>query len=136
MLNQTKNLSWLKRQQQQIYDEGYLLDCWIGRYTPGGTAKGTHHYFDGEGMLHAGEFRAGNFTYRNKWVRTEGWLKNTEAGEELHWGVMNSVKGSPDKPMNDVANTDVIGHGGKAVLQHVGIDRLDHVLVGLLLQGT
>jgi carotenoid cleavage dioxygenase len=78
--------------------------------------KGTHHYFDGEGMLHAGEFRGGKFTYRNKWVRTEGWLKNTAAGEELHWGVMNSVKGSEDKPMNDVANTDVIGHGGKAVL--------------------
>ena len=78
--------------------------------------KGTHHYFDGEGMLHAGEFRAGKFTYRNRWVRTEGWLRNTEAGEELYWGVMNSVKDSPDRPMNDVANTDVIGHGGRAVL--------------------
>ncbi len=78
--------------------------------------RGTHHYFDGEGMLHAGEFRAGRFTYRNKWIRTEGWLRNTEAGKELYWGVMNSVKDSPDRPMNNVANTDVIGHGGKAVL--------------------
>jgi len=28
--------------------------------------KGSYHYFDGDGMLHAGEFRAGKFTYRNK----------------------------------------------------------------------
>lgn len=78
--------------------------------------KGAYHCFDGDGMLHAGEFRAGKFTYRNKWVRTEGWLKNDEAGEETYWGVMNSVKDSADRPMNDVANTDVIGHGGNAVV--------------------
>ncbi|MEC8427525.1 MAG: carotenoid oxygenase family protein, partial [Pseudomonadota bacterium] len=38
-----------------------------------------------------------------------------EAGEELYWGVMNSNKDSDNKPMNNAANTDVIGHGGKAV---------------------
>jgi carotenoid cleavage dioxygenase len=77
--------------------------------------KGMHHAFDGDGMLHQGEFRNGTFTYRNKWTRTEGWMKNDAAGEETHWGVMVSVKDSEDKPMNDVSNTDVIGHAGKAV---------------------
>jgi carotenoid cleavage dioxygenase len=77
--------------------------------------KGSHHYFDGEGMIHSGVFRNGKFTYRNKWLRTEGWKKNDAAGEELHWGVMNSHKDSQSKPMNNAANTDVIGHGGKAV---------------------
>ncbi len=77
--------------------------------------KGAHHYFDGEGMIHSGLFRDGKFTYRNKWVRTDGFKKNEEAGEELYWGVMNSNKDSDSKPMNNAANTDVIGHGGKAV---------------------
>jgi len=77
--------------------------------------KGNFHIFDGDGMLHAAEFRGGKVTYRNKWIRTQGWLRNDEAGQETFWGVMNSVKGRPDKPMNDVANTDVIGHGGNAV---------------------
>ena len=78
--------------------------------------KGSHHYFDGEGMIHSGVFRNGSFSYRNRWIRTEGWLKNDAAGEELYWGVMNSVKDAIDRPMNDAANTDVIGHGGKAVV--------------------
>ena len=77
--------------------------------------KGNFHLFDGDGMLHAAEFRNGRVTYRNKWIRTEGWRRNDETGSENFWGVMNSVKSRPDKPMNDVANTDVIGHGGNAV---------------------
>ena len=77
--------------------------------------KGVHHYFDGDGMLHGGEFREGKFTYRNKWIRTDGWRANDDRGEESFWGVMVSVKDSSDRPMNDVSNTDVIGHGGKAV---------------------
>ncbi len=78
--------------------------------------KGMHHMFDGDGMIHAGEFRNGRFTYRNRYVRTEAWQKNDAAGEETHWGVMASVKDSTVKPMADVANTDVIGHGGYAVV--------------------
>ncbi|MCV6626550.1 MAG: carotenoid oxygenase family protein [Cellvibrionaceae bacterium] len=77
--------------------------------------KGAHHYFDGEGMIHSGQFKNGKFIYRNKYVRTEGWKNNDEAGEELYWGVMNSNKDSRERPMNNAANTDVIGHAGKAV---------------------
>ena len=77
--------------------------------------KYAFHIFDGDGMLHAAEFRAGRVTYRNKWVRTEDFLENEERGSEGYWGVMNSVKGNPEKPMRDAANTDVIGHGGNAV---------------------
>ncbi len=77
--------------------------------------KGAYHYFDGDGMLHAAVFRAGQLTYRSRWIRTEGWLENEAAGRETHWGVMATVKGNPKKPMSNVANTDVIGHGGNAV---------------------
>lgn len=77
--------------------------------------KGAYHAFDGDGMIHAAHFKDGKVVYRNKWVRTEGWLKNDAAGEETHWGVMQTLKGREDMPMADVANTDVIGHAGKAV---------------------
>lgn len=77
--------------------------------------KGAYHPFDGDGMIHAAHFKDGKLTYRNKWVRTEGWLKNDAAGEESHWGIMTSLKGRDDMPMADAANTDVIGHAGKAV---------------------
>lgn len=78
--------------------------------------KGIHHYFDGDGMIHAACFQDGRVTYRNKWVRTEGWLENDRQGEETYWGVMATVKDSRDRPMNDVANTDVIGHAGSALV--------------------
>ncbi len=77
--------------------------------------RSTFHIFDGDGMLHGAEFRNGTVTYRNRWVRTDGFLRNDQRGSEGYWGVMNSVKCNPDKPMNDVSNTDVIGHGGNAV---------------------
>jgi DNA N-6-adenine-methyltransferase (Dam) len=35
----------LKRKIVTIEQEGYLTDCWIARYTPGGTAKGGHGYY-------------------------------------------------------------------------------------------
>lgn len=77
--------------------------------------KGMYHPFDGDGMMHAAYFREGKLTYRNKWVRTEGWKKNDAQGEETHWGIHSTLKGRSDMPMNDTANTDVIGHGGKAL---------------------
>lgn len=40
-----KSPSLLKRKINQMEREGYLLDCWIAAYTPGGTAKGEHTYY-------------------------------------------------------------------------------------------
>lgn len=77
--------------------------------------KGTYHPFDGDGMIHSAHFKDGKVTYRNKWVRTAGWLENEKQGAETHWGIMSTLKGREDMPMADVANTDVIGHAGKAV---------------------
>jgi len=77
--------------------------------------KGMYHIFDGDGMLHSGLFRDGKFTYRNKYVETADLQAKKAAGEEIYWGVTSSVKGSPDKPMADAANTDVIGFAGNAV---------------------
>lgn len=39
------NISALKRSIAQIEQEGYITDCWIARYRPGGTARGEESYF-------------------------------------------------------------------------------------------
>ncbi len=77
--------------------------------------QGAYHPFDGDGMLHAAEFRDGTVTYRNKWVRTQGWLDDDAAGRETHWGVRQTLKGRTDMVLADAANTDVLGHAGYAV---------------------
>ena len=33
---------------------------------------GMYHWFDGDGMIHAAEFREGQVFYRNRWIRTKG----------------------------------------------------------------
>lgn len=77
--------------------------------------KGSYHIFDGDGMIHAGLFHNGRFTYRNKYVQTADLEKKKAAGEDLFWSVTTSVKDSSDKPMADAANTDIIGFAGNAV---------------------
>jgi carotenoid cleavage dioxygenase len=77
--------------------------------------QGAYHPFDGDGMLHSAEFRDGTVTYRNKWVRTQGWLEDDAAGRETHWGVRQTLKGRTDMVLADAANTDVLGHAGYAV---------------------
>ena len=53
------------------------------RYTP----TSHYHWFDGDGMLHALHLENGKATYRNRWVRTDGFRQELEAGETLYDGV-------------------------------------------------
>lgn len=89
----------------------YLRNGPNARYKPGGR----YHWFDGDGMLHAAHFDRGRVTYRNKWVRTEGFNAEEKAGRSQYFGVFDTQKNRRDKPMKDTANTDVIGHAGVAV---------------------
>ena len=41
---------------------------------------GVYHPFDGDGMIHAMSFRDGEAQYRNRFVRTKGFLAEQEAG--------------------------------------------------------
>ena len=75
--------------------------------------KGLHHWFDGDGMIHAIHFEDGKARYRNRFVRTADF----EA----------EVKGTLDKPgifspasqthsptvYKDTANTDIVMHNGE-----------------------
>jgi len=77
--------------------------------------NGRYHPFDGDGMVHAAEFRDGRLTVRNRWVRTEAFEREQQAGAATHWGIRETLVGRDDKPLKDSANTDLIGHAGKVL---------------------
>lgn len=77
--------------------------------------NGSHHVFDGDGMVHAAHFDRGKVTYKNKWVRTAGWLEENKVGHSLHGGIMSTRLGHDGASLKDTANTDIIGHAGHAV---------------------
>ena len=77
--------------------------------------NGRYHPFDGDGMVHAAEFRGGRLTVRNRWVRTDAWETENAAGAATHWGIRDSMVGRSDKPMRDAANTDLVAHHGKVL---------------------
>src|SRR6185503_17182655 len=56
-----------------------------------------YHPFDGDGMLHAIRFRGGQAEYRNRFVRTAGFVAEQDAGHALCSGIL----GGPDASLRD-----------------------------------
>lgn len=83
--------------------------------------RGRYHWFDGDGMVHAVEFRQGRATYRNRWIRTVGFDAERAAGRALWAGLME--RPDPTVPhgsgsdgfLKDTANTDILFHRGYAL---------------------
>lgn len=80
-----------------------------------------YHWFDGDGMIHAIEFRDGKATYRNRWINTDGFLAEQKAQHSIWPGLMD--KPDPTVPrgagsdgwLKDTANTDLVFHNGRAL---------------------
>ncbi len=74
---------------------------------------GMHHWFDGDGMMHAVYLENGIAEYRNRYVRSSDFLAD-EQGRCPVGGVMEraTTERSP-KVYKDTANTDVILHNGQ-----------------------
>lgn len=78
-----------------------------------------HHPFDGDGMISRISFRDGRAHFRNRFVRTEGYLAEQKAGKILHRGVFGTQKAGGwlanifDFQLKNIANTNVIYWGGK-----------------------
>ncbi len=68
-----------------------------------------YHWFDGDGMIHAVEISDGRASYSNRFIQTEGYLKEKEARKSLYGGL---IAGPPFK---NVANISVISHHGKTL---------------------
>lgn len=82
-------------------------------------AIGNYHPFDGDGMLHSVSFKDGKVEYRNRFVRTEGFEAEQEAGGALWRGIANGIKPDSKKGwgaqgyIKDSSSTDVVIHAGK-----------------------
>ena len=108
-----------------------------------------HHPFDGDGMVCAIAFNQGRAHFRNRFVRTEGFLAEQKAGKLLYRGVFGTQKpggwlaNAFDFQLKNIANTNIIYWGGKLLalweaaephrldpktLETLGKDYLDGVL--------
>jgi carotenoid cleavage dioxygenase len=70
---------------------------------------GTYHWFDGDGMLHGTQLRDGRATYRNRWIRTEGFEKEHAAGKAIWGGRFEMPQlDNPDGPFKNTGNAAVV----------------------------
>ncbi len=107
------------------------------------------HPFDGDGLICAITFNHGKAYFRNKFVRTKGFVEEQKAGKPLYRGVFGTEKPGGffnnifDLKLKNIANTNVIYWGGKLLalweaaepyrlnpdtLETMGIDYLDGIL--------
>ncbi|MGD0191000.1 MAG: carotenoid oxygenase family protein [Rhizomicrobium sp.] len=74
-----------------------------------------HHWFLGDGMLHAFRLRDGRASYSNRYVRTPKWDAEHRAGRALFGSWGNPMTTDPDFIGKDsgVANTNVVWHANR-----------------------
>ncbi|MEO1350015.1 MAG: carotenoid oxygenase family protein [Cyanobacteria bacterium J06635_15] len=126
--------------------QGTLFRNGAGRLDVNGQKIG--HPFDGDGMVCAITFNQGRAHFKNRYVRTEGYLKEQAAGKILYRGFGTQKPGGWianifDTNFKNAANTNVIYWGGKLwtmweggqphqlvpeTLETVGTDDLDGLL--------
>lgn len=108
-----------------------------------------HHPFDGDGMVCAITFGRDRVHFRNRFVRTEGYLAEQEARKISYRGVFGTQKSGGwlnnvfDFRLKNIANTNVIYWGDKLLalweaaephrldpysLETIGLDYLDGIL--------
>ncbi len=76
---------------------------------------GLHHWLDGDGMLHCVEISNGKASYRNRYIRTDGFKVEQTQGKAIWPGLLNLPRF--DTPyglmMKNTANTSCVFHAGK-----------------------
>ncbi|MDJ0343519.1 carotenoid oxygenase family protein [Streptomyces sp. H10-C2] len=81
-----------------------------------------YHPFDGDGMIHVVGFRDGKAFYRNRFVRTDGFTAEQEAGKALWAGIaerpalsLRADGWGARTRMKDASSTDIVVHAGQAL---------------------
>jgi carotenoid cleavage dioxygenase len=81
-----------------------------------------YHPFDGDGMVHVVGFRDGKAFYRNRFVRTDGFMAEQEAGQSLWAGLAERPTSALRQDgwgargrMKDASSTDIVVHQGVAL---------------------
>ncbi|NEO44101.1 MAG: carotenoid oxygenase family protein [Moorea sp. SIO4A3] len=156
---------WARGYESQRHEDDYWIDqvegeipedlqgTWL-RNGPGLldiNGYRVHHPFDGDGMICAIAFDHGRAHFRNRFVRTEGFLAEQKAGKPVYRGVFGTQKPGGwlanlfDVQLKNIANTNVIYWGSKLLalweaakpysldphtLETLGEDNLDGILAG------
>ncbi|VTS06382.1 carotenoid oxygenase family protein [Tuwongella immobilis] len=85
---------------------------------------GNYHWFDGDGMLHGVRLKNGKASYRNRYIRTAGFLEESKAGKAIYGGLTDppDVKKmiSGGEMFKNVANTSLQWHHDKLLAQWEG----------------
>jgi all-trans-8'-apo-beta-carotenal 15,15'-oxygenase len=108
-----------------------------------------HHPFDGDGMICAFTFKDSQVHFRNRYVKTEGYLAEQKAKKILYRGVFGTQKPGGwlanifDVRLKNIANTNIVYWGQKllalweaglphrlnpSTLETEGVDQLDGLL--------
>jgi carotenoid cleavage dioxygenase-like enzyme len=87
--------------------------------------RGQHHWFFGDGMVHAVFVEDGKARYRNRYARTPKWLAEHRAGRALV--SIDPREADPEAAGIDggVANTNIVWHGGKLLALEEGHEPLE-----------
>lgn len=76
--------------------------------------RGRYHWFDGDGMLHGVHLGNGTAQYRNRYVQTQGWKLEQEAGSAIWTGLLSRPQpDNPYGPSKNTANTALVWHSGR-----------------------
>ena len=76
--------------------------------------RGRYHWFDGDGMLHGVHIGNGTAQYRNRYVQTQGWKLEQEAGSAIWTGLLSPPQpDNPYGPSKNTANTALVWHSGR-----------------------
>jgi len=79
-----------------------------------------HHWFSGDGMIHAFTLNDGRASYRNRWVRTAKWQAESTAGRALTSGHISSPGADYAFADEGVANTNAVWHAGRLLALEEG----------------
>ncbi len=107
------------------------------------------HPFDGDGMINSVAIAQGKAFYRNRFVRTQGYLAEQKSGKPEYRGVFGTQKpggwlaNAFDLNLKNIANTHIVYWGGRLLalweaaephrldpntLETIGLDHLDGIL--------
>ncbi|MCC5638556.1 carotenoid oxygenase family protein [Nostoc sp. CHAB 5844] len=74
---------------------------------------GQYHWFDGDGMLHSVKIKDGKAVYRNRYVQTQKWQAEHEAGKAILTGLLEPPQQNHPGISGNTANTALVWHGGQ-----------------------
>lgn len=101
--------------------EGEVPTDFNGAYVRNGPNSmyppiGRHHWFDGDGMLHAVYIKDGKVGYRNRYIETKGLQHEKKAGKAQWVGLMENPSQNPKfERLKNTSNTDIVFHNNNLI---------------------